>query len=357
MRLPAHARGPKPSAAQLSKPQQMELLRYMALNRLVEERLANLYRQNKVVGGLYRSLGQEACAVGAAYALERGDIMSPLIRDLGAIFVRGGRPREVFCQYMARAAGPTGGRDLNTHFGWLDEEGGIIAVVSMLGDMLAILTGAVMAERMKGRATVGLTWIGDGGTSTGAFHEGLNLACVQKAALVLVVENNGWAYSTPTSMQTANTRFVDRAVAYGCAGEAVDGNDVLAVYDAVRRAVVRARAGAGPTLIEADTMRMRGHAEHDDMKYVPAEMIEEWSSRDPIRRYEERLLGEGTASADEIAGMRRQIEAEVAEELAWAEASPMPGPEDGLSRVYGDREVRHPVPPLVREWTARKVQG
>ena len=191
----------KPPAAELSKDQLLELYRYLKLNRLVEERLANLYRQGKVVGGLYRSLGQEACSVGSAYALERGDIFTPLIRNLGAIFVHGGRPRDVLCQYMAKAAGPTRGRDLNLHFGWLSDEGSMPAVVSMLGDMVAILAGALLAERMKGRPTVGLTWIGDGGTSTGAFHEGWNFACVQKLPLVLVVENNKWAYSTPTSWQ------------------------------------------------------------------------------------------------------------------------------------------------------------
>jgi pyruvate dehydrogenase E1 component alpha subunit/2-oxoisovalerate dehydrogenase E1 component alpha subunit len=293
--------------------------------------------------------------VGASYALEHGDILTPLIRNLGAVFVRGGRPRDVFCQYMARRDGPSGGRDLNTHFGWIREDGSNIAVVSMLGDMIPILTGAVIAERMKGKRTVALTWIGDGGTSTGAFHEGLNFACVQKAPLVLVVENNKWAYSTPTHRQTANPRFVERAPAYGCAGEAVDGNDVLAVYGAVRRAVERARAGQGPTLIEADTMRMRGHAEHDDMKYVPREMVEEWARKDPIARFEQALLGGGVA-ADELQAVAARIESELAAELAAAEASPMPDPASGLTGVYGDREVSSPASPLVREWRRRQAR-
>jgi len=227
----------RPPAGQLSREQLLELYHYMKLNRMVEEKLTNLYRQGKVVGGLYRSLGQEACSVGSAYALERGDIFTPMIRNLGAIFVRGGKPRDVFAQYMAKASGPTRGRDLNVHFGWISDEGSMPSVISMLGDMIPILTGAVIAERMKGKKTVALNWIGDGGTSTGAFHEGFNLACVQKAPLVLIVENNKYAYSTPTSKQTANTRFVDRAAAYGCFGEQVDGNDVLAVYEATRRAI------------------------------------------------------------------------------------------------------------------------
>jgi len=343
-----------PTASQLGRPQLVELYHFMRLNRSVEERLANLYRQGKVVGGLYRSLGQEACSVGSAYALGPGDVFTPLIRNLGAIFVRGGRPRDVFCQYMARAAGPTGGRDLNVHFGWLSETGSMLAVVSMLGDMISILTGAVLAERMKGKKTVALTWIGDGGASTGAFHEGLNFACVQKAPLVLIVENNKYAYSTPTRKQTANTRFVDRAQAYGCFGEAVDGNDVLAVYAATRRAVDRARAGQGPTLIEADTMRMRGHAEHDDMKYVPREVIAQWVPKDPIARYERFLLDSAVASQSDLDAVAAMIDRQLDLDLAWAEASPFPDAGSGLDRVYEGAPARPPVPRLVAEWEARK---
>lgn len=340
----------KPPVEQLSKAQLLELFHYLKLNRVVEEKLGNLYRQGQVVGGLYRSLGQEACSVGSAYALERGDIFTPLIRNLGAIFVRGARPRDVFAQYMAKATGPTRGRDLNLHFGWLSDEGSMPSVVSMLGDMIPILTGAVIAERLKGRQTVALTWIGDGGTSTGAFHEGFNFACVQKAPLVLVVENNKWAYSTPTRKQTANPRFVDRARAYGCFGEQVDGNDVLAVYETTRRAIARARRGDGPTLIEADTMRMRGHAEHDDMKYVPREMLEEWAGRDPLAGYERRLLENGTATRDELEQIAAELDAFVRGELAWAEASPLPEPESGLDGVYATGRAASPIPPLVTEW-------
>ena len=344
----------KPPAAELDKAQLLELYRYMKLNRAVEEKLTNLYRQGKVVGGLYRSLGQEGCSVGSAYALERGDIFTPLIRNLGAILVRGGRPRDVFAQYMAKAAGPTHGRDLNVHYGWLAEEGSMLSVISMLGEMVAILTGAVIAERMKGKKTVALTWIGDGGTSTGSFHEGFNFACVQKAPLVLVVENNKFAYSTPTHKQTANTRFVDRAVSYGCLGEQVDGNDVLAVYEATRRAVARARAGEGPTLIEADTMRMRGHAEHDDMKYVPRELLEEWATKDPILRHERHLLDAGLADRAELDALAARVDAELAADLAAAEASPFPEPESGLHGVYADRAVGPAIPPLVEEWERRR---
>jgi pyruvate dehydrogenase E1 component alpha subunit/2-oxoisovalerate dehydrogenase E1 component alpha subunit len=207
---------------------------------------------------------------------------------------------------------------------------------------------------MKGKRTVALTWIGDGGVSTGAFHEGFNFACVQKAPLVVIVENNKFAYSTPTYKQTANTRFVDRARAYGCFGEQVDGNDVLAVYDVTREAIERARRGQGPTLIEADTMRMRGHAEHDDMKYVPRQMLEEWARKDPLLRYQGHLLGQGIASNDELAAVLASIETSLREDLAFAEASPFPEPESAMSGVYADRPVASPTPPLVREWERRK---
>ena len=180
---------------------------------------------------------------------------------------------------------------------------------------------------------------------------------MQKAPLVLIVENNKYAYSTPTSKQTANTRFVDRAAAYGCFGEQVDGNDVLAVYEATRRAIERARAGRGPTLIEADTMRMRGHAEHDDMKYVPQSMLEQWAARDPIPRYEKRLLAAHVAAQADLDEIGARIDAGLQEDLAAAEASPMPDPESGLDGVYADRSVAPPTPLLVVEWESRKGRG
>lgn len=342
----------KPPVHQLTRDHLAELYYFLRLNRSLEERLSNLYRQTKVVGGLYRSLGQEACSVGTAYALERGDIFTPLIRNLGAILVRGGSPRDILCQYMAKRDSPTRGRDLNVHFGWRSPEGSMPAVISMLGDMIPILTGAVMAERMNGRQTVALTWIGDGGTSTGAFHEGLNFACVQKAPLVLVVENNNWAYSTPTARQTANTRFVDRAKAYGCFGEQVDGNDVLAVYEVTRAAVQRARQGLGPTIIEALTMRMKGHAEHDDMKYVPKEQVEDWAKKDPLLRYE-LFLRRYDFSQEDIEAINARVDAQLDEDVAAAEASPLPDGATALGDVYGDFDVDDPTPPIVREWKAR----
>ena len=310
----------------------LELHYFMLLGRLLEERLVGLHRQGKLVGGLYRSLGQEATAVGPAYALRPGDLYGPLIRDLGGVLARGYAPREIFAQYLAREAGPTRGRDGVLHLG--DIEGrGVVPAVCMLGDLVSVLAGAGMAFGMTGRRSVCLTHVGDGGTSTGAFHEGLNFAAVRKLPVVIVIENNGYAYSTPVSKQTRQPDFSRRGPAYGVPGVKVDGNDVLAVHAAAREAIERARAGGGPTVIEALTFRMDGHAQHDDAFYVPPELLEAWKERDPIALYEARLLADGVVSAEEIRTITAGIEALLDEDQKWAEDAPLPSPESGLSDV------------------------
>lgn len=316
----------------LTRDQKLELYRYMRLNRVVEERLVNLYRQGKVVGGLYRSLGQEATSVGTAYALAKGDIVGPLIRNLGVVLVMGYSPRDVMTQYMARATSPSGGKDCNLHFG--RPERGVISPISMLGALVPVMAGIALAGRMQKKNLVAMTWIGDGGTSTGAFHEGINFAAVQKLPLVVIAENNGWAYSTPFHRQTAAKSLVDKAAAYGIAGDQVDGNDVFAVCDAARRAVDRARSGGGPTLLESLTYRMKGHAEHDAQAYVPKEELEEWRRRDPLERCVQALLASGVATADDFAAIDRAISEEVDREVEAAEKSPLPSPEDALKGVY-----------------------
>jgi len=320
---------------------QLELYRFLKLNRMTEDRLGNLYRQNKVVGGLYASRGQEATSVGAAYALEPQDFMGPLIRNLGAMLVRGVRPREVMMQYMARADSPTGGKDGNTHFG--DMGRGLVAPISMLGAVIPVMTGVALAGKKLGKNLVALTFIGDGGTSTGDFHEGLNLAAVLNVPFVLVCENNGWAYSTPTSKQMKVKSIATRAGAYGIPGESVDGNDVLAVYEGVKRAVERARSGGGPTLIEARTFRMKGHAEHDDAGYVPKEMVEEWKKKDPIERFERHLLGHlgqgAMATEEELRQIGTAIDEELNAEVDRALASPFPPPERAFEGVYAEGVV------------------
>ena len=316
----------------LSREQRLELYRFLRLTRVLEERLVYLYRQGRIVGGLYRSLGQEATSVGSAYALEPGDVLGPLIRNLGSVLVMGYTPREVLLQHLARAASPTAGKDCNLHLG--RPERGVVPAIAMLGELVPVMAGIALGARMQGKTLVAMTYIGDGGTSTGPFHEGLNLAAVQKLPLIVIVENNGWAYSTPVRKQTAARNLADRAVAYGMPSETVDGNDVLAVYATTRRAVERARSGLGPTLIEARTYRMKGHAEHDGQAYVPRAELEEWNRRDPIESYRAALIASEVMDAPGLEAMDRALHEDVAREAELALSAPLPLPEDALKDVY-----------------------
>lgn len=316
----------------LTLPDRIDLYRLMRLNRSLEERLVNLYRQGKIVGGLYRSLGQEATSVGSARALEEGDVLGPLIRNLGSVLVMGYTPREILTQHLARAASPSGGKEGNLHFG--RPERGVVSSISMLGALVPVMAGIALAARMQRRRTVAMTYIGDGGTSTGAFHEGVNFAAVQKLPLVVIAENNGWAYSTPFRKQTAAKSLADRAPAYGIPGVSVDGNDVIAVYEAAREAVERARAGGGPTLVEARTYRMKGHAEHDGQAYVPPGELDDWARRDPIARHAERLLASGGVTPGDLEAIDRRIAEELDRDVAEAERCPFPAAADALAGVY-----------------------
>jgi TPP-dependent pyruvate/acetoin dehydrogenase alpha subunit len=337
----------RPSDA-LSPAQLTELYYYARLTRDVEERLAILYRQNKVVGGLYRSLGQEVESVASAFALRGRDVTAPLIRNLGALLARGVRPRDVFAQYMAKGASPTGGRDLNVHFSHMPEPGAdeptIIGPISMLGDLIPVLAGIGLAARLLssggggGEPIVAMTYIGDGGTSTGAFHEGMNFAAVQKLPLVVVAEDNKYAYSTPIRKQMAIDRIDRRADAYGMPHELVDGNDMLAVYDAAHAAVARARAGDGPSLIGVDTMRLRGHAEHDDMRYVPSALVEEWTARDGLARYRRELRERGVAAEGDLAAIDAESHELAEREADLADAMPLPDPSTASRGVYAGEE-------------------
>jgi pyruvate dehydrogenase E1 component alpha subunit/2-oxoisovalerate dehydrogenase E1 component alpha subunit len=335
------ARGALPSSA-LSRDQLLELYYWMRLTRTLEERLVALYRQTKVVGGLFRSLGQEADAVGSAFALERRDILSPLIRNLGSMLVKGATPVEILRQYMAKGDSPTRGRELNIHFG--DTDRGFIGQISPLGDMVPVMAGVTLSFKMRGEDRVGLVYVGDGATSTGAFHEGINFAAVQRCPLVVIVENNGYAYSTPTAKQTAAKQFVDKAVGYGIPGVQADGNDVLAVYDATKPAVDRARRGEGVTLVELMTYRRKGHAEHDNQSYVPEGEIERWErENDPITRYVGRLTSELGFSADEIAAVDARVRGEVDDATDVAERSAPPEALDALEGVYADPPRETPL--------------
>ena len=331
------------------KPEQLvELYRYLKLTRLVEERLVNLYRQTKVVGGVFRSLGQEATAVGSAYALQQRDFITPLIRDLGAVLVKGVRPREIFAQYMAKAWGPSGGNDLNIHFG--DMEKGFIGPISHLGDMIPVMTGVLLGARMQKKSIVAIAYIGDGGMSTGAFHEGLNFAAVQRLPLIVIAEHNHYAYSTPTTLQTAVKDLAEKAAGYGIPGHIVDGNDVVACYEVTKRAVEYGRRGGGAVLIEAKTYRRKGHAEHDDQRYVPAGEIEWWETHnDPIDRFERHLIEIGVADKAKLEEITADVVREIEEDCAWAESSPLPEPEQAAYRVF-DNSIVAPAfrPPILK---------
>jgi TPP-dependent pyruvate/acetoin dehydrogenase alpha subunit len=322
----------------LSGEQLLEIDYYLRLTRTLEERLVALFRQAKVIGGLYRSLGQEGESVAAAYALDykQGDVVQPLIRNMGSILVAGAKPSDIVKQYMAKGDSPTRGRELNIHFGHPARDG-FIGQISQLGDMIPVMAGIALAGRMQKKNLVGLAFIGDGGSSTGAFYEGMNFASVQKLPLVVVIEDNGYAYSTPTYKQTAAKTLADKSYAFGCHGETVDGNDVLAVYGAARRAVDRARNGEGVTLLEVKTFRMKGHAEHDDQKYVPPEVVEEWKAKDPVVRFERVLMELGVAVSDDFTRIQERVRAEVDAATDEAERSPMPQPhEAALGLFAGD---------------------
>src|SRR5437016_959216 len=309
----------------LTREQLLDIDYYLRLTRTLEDRLVAMFRQSKVIGGLYRSLGQEGESVAAAYALdyEQGDVVQPLIRNLGSILVAGATPVEVIKQYMAKGDSPTRGRELNIHFGHPARDG-FIGQISMLGDMIPVMAGIALAGRMRKKNLVALAFIGDGGSSTGAFWEGLNFATVQRLPMVVVLENNAYAYSTPTSKQTAAKTLADKAVGVGCEGETVDGNDVLAVYDAAKRAVDRARGGGGVTLLEVLTFRLKGHAEHDNQSYVPQEVIDEWRGKDAVERFERVLVDDGVATADDLAAIQQRVRREVDAATDEAERAPMP---------------------------------
>jgi pyruvate dehydrogenase E1 component alpha subunit/2-oxoisovalerate dehydrogenase E1 component alpha subunit len=305
----------------------------MQLNRQLEELMEVMFRQNKIVGGLYSSLGQEATSVGTTYALEPRDWIAPMIRNLGSVLVKGFRPRDILMQYTAKDGSPTGGKDGTAHFGDL-KKNHVIAPISMLGDLIPVMTGIGLGARYLGRDEVAMTWIGDGGSSTGVFHEGLNFAAVQRAPLVLVLENNQWAYSTPSYLQSRLTDFADRAKAYGIPAMIVDGNDVVAVYETTKTAIDMCRRGDGPVLIESKTFRRRGHAQHDPAKYVPEWMLKEWEAKDPITNYEKYLTKKNLWTAKDKKEILARIDRELKEEQKAAEASPLPPAERAAEGVY-----------------------
>jgi len=320
----------------LDKKQCLEIYRWMLLNRKMETATENLYKQSKVVGGVYFGLGQEACSCASAYALEKDDWLGPMIRNQGSLLVRGFSARDIMMQYMAKAGSPTKGRDASSHFGDIEKRN-VVSPISTLGDLIPVLAGVALGARLQGRNIAAMTYIGDGGQSTGVTYEGLNFAAVQDLGLVLFVENNLWAYSTPADMQFRVKDLAERAIAYGIPGVIVDGTDACQVYDAAHEACERARRGEGPTLIEAKMMRMKGHAIHDAAEYVPKPLFEYWRKRDCITRFENYLVNvKKWLSSHENEKLIADVERELETDRDFAVASPMPESESAAGGVYCD---------------------
>ncbi len=316
----------------LTRDQFLDIYYHLRLTRSLEERIGILYRQGKISGGVYLSTGQEAVSIGAAYALEPGDVIAPSHRDMGAHLLRGIQPREILAQYLGRIGGPTRGRDGNVHYG--DIHRGDVAFISPMADGIPVATGVALALKRQGKGQVAMTWFGEGAASRGDFHEGINLAAVLRVPAVFVCNNNQFAYSTPVTRQSLLQDISRRATGYGIPGVTVEGNDVLEVYRAACVAVGRARRGEGPSLIECKTMRMRGHSEHDDASYVPRELLDQWRKKDPIHLLEVRLREWGILDDAAEANATKRIASELESAVAWAEASPFPEGKDVEQGVY-----------------------
>ncbi len=318
----------------LKKDDSLKLYHFMLLMREFEETILRLYNQGKIVGGAYSGRGNEATAVGSSYALKKNDYLFPMHRDIGAHFVKGQSVLNMMLQHLGRAASLTRGRDGTGHYS--DPALRIYGNVSPLGAMLPVACGVGLASKMRKEKSVVMTYIGDGGASVGEVHEGLMMASAMRLPVVLIIENNQYAYSTPTSKQFIVEKLSSRAEGYGIPGVTVDGTDVAEVYRACREAVERARNGDGPSIVESVTMRMRGHAAHDNAWYVPKEMIEAWKKNDPIEKLETLLFSNGYLSEALKASMIGAIQTQIEEAVKAAEASPYPDGEDAVNGVYAE---------------------
>jgi TPP-dependent pyruvate/acetoin dehydrogenase alpha subunit len=322
--------------AGLDREDLLGIYRNMLITRGVEERGHILYKQGKIPGSFYTGRGNEASSVAVATAMGPNDVGTPIQRDMGVHITRGIEPWRIFAQYMGRTDGPTGGRDGNVHIG--DARLGLHAMVSHLPAMLPVGVGMALAFRIRQEPRVAVAWCGEGAAARGDAHEGMNFAGVRRLPIVFVIDNNQWAYSTPAHLEFACEHLADRAAAYGFDGVVVDGTDVLAVYREAKRAVEKAREGGGPTLIESLTLRMEGHAVHDDAFYVPKELFEEWARRDPIERYRTWLHEHAHLGDEEEAELTASVKRLLNEAVQRAEASPLPDPATLLDGVFAEAE-------------------
>jgi TPP-dependent pyruvate/acetoin dehydrogenase alpha subunit len=311
----------------------LRMLHFMKLVREIEDRIEKkLYRQGRIVGGVYVGRGQEAISVGTAIHMEKDDVVAPSHRDMGVFLMRGVSPRRIIAQYMGRRTGLTRGRDGNMHMG--DMNHNVIAFVSHLGDNVPVAAGVALAFKQRGQKQVALCYNGEGATSRGDWHEGINFASIHKLPVTFFINNNAYAYSTPMELQMAIADVAMRAPGYGIPGEVVDGNDILAVYDSAKRAIDRAREGQGPSIVEYKTFRMTGHSAHDDAGYVPPQLFEEWQRKDPIARFEKTLLAEGVVTQSRLDEMQKECALIIDDAVEWAEAQPYPAPEEVTKDVY-----------------------
>jgi TPP-dependent pyruvate/acetoin dehydrogenase alpha subunit len=318
---------------ELTREQKIELAYWMILTRVFDDRMQEYWKQGQGVGGTFSQRGHEAISVGAGYALEDEDVVAPMHRDLGCYLLRGLTPRRVFSSLLGRANGVSRGRDTNLH-GMGDLSLGLVGFISHLPLSMPVSVGVAMSFLYRDEPRVAMTFTGDGASSAGAFHESLNLAAVYSAPLVVIVENNQFAYSTPLDQQMKVQDIATRAAGYGIPGVIVDGNDVEAVYAVAKEAVERARSGGGPTLIEAKTMRMRGHAIHDGAEYVPKELLADWEARDPVSTFEAQLLDQQITDRAELDEIHQRVQTEVEDALQFAESSPWPDPTTVEQGVY-----------------------
>ena len=320
------------------------MLYYLKLTRESEWRIENvLYRQGKIVGGVYVGRGQEAIGVGAAMAMGAGDVTFPCHRDFSVFVIRGFSLADIFANWMARADSPNRGRDNTLHIG--DLSLGIIPIISPLGATLPVACGVGLALKRRGKGNVALVHFGEGTTSLGDVHEAMNFAAVMKLPVIFICNNNQYAYSTPTSKQYAVESLAVRGPAYGMPGESVDGCDVLAIYDAVEGAILRAREGKGPSFLECVTLRMAGHSAHDAAEYVPEKLKQEWAKKDPIQRLENLLLSRNIMTKPQIEEFGKRINCEIDRAIAEAEARPLPRGEDAVEGVYCEPDCWWRKPP------------
>jgi TPP-dependent pyruvate/acetoin dehydrogenase alpha subunit len=323
-----------PPVTERDHEQLLRILETMVLTRAVEDRMVAMYRGGDLLGSLYTGHWHEAIAVGAAAALRQEDYLAPIHRDLGAHLWRGLEPWQVMASFMGKATSPTGGRDGTLHYGRLDLN--IYNLPSHIPANFPVAIGMAFAAKYRGEDRVALAFCGDGSTSRADWHESLNIAAVLKLPAIFVIENNQFAYSTPLRLQSASPDFASKAAAYGMPGVKVDGTDVLAVHDATAEAVALARKGGGPSLIEAVTMRMHGHAEHDPADYVPKEMFDEWSKKDPVELFEKVLLENEILKPDDAAQIRATARQTAIDARKKSMADPMPDPSTVEVGVYAD---------------------